>query len=486
MGSSPGELITTSAAAMKLILVILAVLCIHHSQAEQDYSSFNKHLRNIQIDDNSIIFNREKRSPERKSNERTRKVKRKNKKRKGKGKRNMNKKKLMKRKHTSQKNIQKKKVHNKVKSKGKKKQSRKSHNVRKTKKIGKKPRKSLTTIKSQSKETRISGRKALKGTHCQFVDLCVIDRMSESGCNMGQKFVIKSVKGTRRQFLMIDGSKIIAFLEKGKKITDCGGNLTDVTSKVSCKTIPGAAAVKLSRQNGTTAAAPAAPTTAAAPAPAPPTDSMPPLQAGQIHCPCFTRTCVTQITSTNNKHKIECGGNTFSVACGGPLMGSKIGLLISIIDVFEHKLCTTNTYVTLIKDLVWKCDNLDVSEDDSCDATPAPTMETAMSMGPAPTMETATSMGPAPTTTTAPDVTTTTLSAETTTTVSAVTTTTVNADTTTTASAEMTTTAADTTTTAASVTTTTTASVTTTTAAETTTTTASATTTTASATTTTT
>merc|ERR1711874_706340 len=445
--------ITTSAAAMKLILVILAVPCIHHSQAEQDYSSFNKHLRNIQIDDNSIIFNREKRSPERKSNGRTRKVKRKNKKRKGKGKRNMNKKKLMKRKHTSQKNI-------------KKKQSRKSHNVRKTKKIGKKPRKSLTTIKSQSKETRISGRKALKGTHCQFVDLCVIDRMSESGCNMGQKFVIKSVRGTRRQFLMVDGSKIIAFLEKGKKITDCGGNLTDVTSKVSCKTIPGAAAVKLSRQNGTTAAAPAAPTTAAAPAPAPPTDSMPPLQAGQIHCPCFTRTCVTQITSTNNKHKIECGGNTFSVACGGPLMGSKIGLLISIIDVFEHKLCTTNTYVTLIKDLVWKCDNLDVSEDDSCDATPAPTMETAMSMGPAPTMETATSMGPAPTTTTAPDVTTTTVSAETTTT----------------ASAEMTTTAADTTTTAASVTTTTTASVTTTTAAETTTTTASATTTTASAT----
>merc|ERR1711874_802228 len=456
--------ITTSAAAMKLILVILAVLCIHHSQAEQDYSSFNKHLRNIQIEDNSIIFNREKRSPERKSNKGTRKVKRKNKKRKGKGKRNMNKKMSMKRKHTSQKKIEKKKVHNKVKSKGKKKQSRNNHKVRKTKK----------TIKSQSKEMRISGRKVLKGTHCQFVDLCVIDRMSESGCNMGQKFVIKSVKGTRRQFLMIDGSKIIAFLEKGKKITDCGGNLTDVTSKVSCKTIPGAAAVKLSRQNGTTAAAPAAPTTAAAPAPAPPTDSMPPLQAGQIHCPCFTRTCVTQITSTNNKHKIECGGNTFSIACGGPLMGSKIGLLISIIDVFEHKLCTTNTYVTLIKDLVWKCDNLDVSEDDSCDATPAPTMEAA------------TSMGPAPTTTTAPDVTTTTLSAETTTTVSAVTTTTVNADTTTTASAEMTTTAADTTTTAASVTTTTTASVTTTTAAETTTTTASATTTTASATTTTT
>ena len=103
----------------------------------------------------------------------------------------MNKKKLMKRKHTSQKSIEKKKVHNKAKSKGKKKQSRKSHKVSETKKIGKKPRKSTETILSQSKETRLAGRKVLKGDHCQFVDLCVIDRMSESGCNMGQKFVIK-------------------------------------------------------------------------------------------------------------------------------------------------------------------------------------------------------------------------------------------------------------------------------------------------------
>ena len=40
---------------------------------------------------------------------------------------------------------------------------------------------------------------------------------------------------TRRQFLILDGKKIIAFLENGKKITDCMGNLTDVTDKVTCK-----------------------------------------------------------------------------------------------------------------------------------------------------------------------------------------------------------------------------------------------------------
>ena len=73
--------------------------------------------------------------------------------------------------------------------------------------------------------------------------------MAEVGCNVGQKFVIKvtkcfvseylsfaqSPKGTRRQFLMLDGAKIIAFLKIGQKITDCVGTLTDVTNRVSCK-----------------------------------------------------------------------------------------------------------------------------------------------------------------------------------------------------------------------------------------------------------
>merc|ERR1712128_312579 len=222
----------------------------------------------------------------------------------------------------------------------------------------------------------------------------MIDRMSESGCTTGQKFVIKSPKGTRRQFLMVDGSKIIAFLLSGKKITDCKGNLTDVTTQVSCKTVPGVADIKLLRQNETTTDAPdsetspapaptpapaPAPAPAAAPAPAPApvpvTDSMPPLQAGQVHCPCPTRTCFTTITSTNNNHKVQCGSSSFDVPCGGPLMGSKLGLIISIIDVFEQPLCSTNTYVTLINDLVWRCPNLEVPEDASCAEAEEPTTE---------------------------------------------------------------------------------------------------------------
>merc|ERR1719228_2113519 len=281
----------------------------------------------------------------------------------------------------------------------------------------------------------------LIGYHCEYVDLCMIDRMSKTGCDMGQKFVIKTKKGTRRQFLMIDGAKVIAFLDKGKKITDCAGNLTDVTSNVKCKTIPGAIDVKLQRQNGTndtttaaaapttaagapTTAAPAAPTTAAAPM----TDSMPELSAGQIHCPCPTRTCFTTITSTGNNHRVTCGSNSFDVACGGPLMGSKLGLIINIIDVFEHNLCTTNTYVTLIHDLVWMCRDQNVGASDAC--------ETATLMTP-----TGGSCG------------------DTTTAASADTTTAASADTTTAASAVTTTAASATTTTAASVTTTTAASV---------------------------
>merc|ERR1712128_175886 len=140
--------------------------------------------------------------------------------------------------------------------------------TKKNRVLKKKASKSETLIKP-SKGNRQLSRKVLTGAHCQYVDLCMIDRMSESGCTTGQKFVIKSPKGTRRQFLMVDGSKIIAFLLSGKKITDCKGNLTDVTTQVSCKTVPGVADIKLLRQNETTTDAPDSPESETSPAPAP-------------------------------------------------------------------------------------------------------------------------------------------------------------------------------------------------------------------------
>merc|ERR1712128_68274 len=376
MGTYSGDLIITSA-TMKLLFLLagfLAMSCVYCSQAEEESSSLQQDLNKISRNAN-IHFSRERRSPERRA-----------KKKAGRGKRR----------NPNAKGAKRKIISNSKKSK----QTSIKNNVenpkiklKKKRVLKKKASKSKSLIKP-SKGNRQLSRKVLTGAHCQYVDLCMIDRMSESGCTTGQKFVIKSPKGTRRQFLMVDGSKIIAFLLSGKKITDCKGNLTDVTTQVSCKTVPGVADIKLLRQNETTTDAPdsetspaPAPTPAPAPAPAPAaapspateaapvTDAMPPLQAGQVHCPCPTRTCFTTITSTNNNHKVQCGSSSFDVPCGGPLMGSKLGLIISIIDVFEQPLCSTNTYVTLINDLVWRCPNLDVPEDASCEESEEPTTE---------------------------------------------------------------------------------------------------------------
>merc|ERR1712128_124844 len=383
-----GDLIITSATMKLLFLLVgfLATCCVYCSKAEEVSSSLQQDLNKISRNAN-IHFSRERRSPERRAKKKAGRGKRRNPKAKDDKRKKIS---NSKRSKEQKKNIRKEKKKARKSKKSKQKSIRNNGEKQKikTKKnllLKKKASKSETLIKP-SKGNRQLSRKVLTGAHCQYVDLCMIDRMSESGCTTGQKFVIKSPKGTRRQFLMVDGSKIIAFLLSGKKITDCKGNLTDVTTQVSCKTVPGVADIKLLRQNETTTDAPdsetspaPAPTPAPAPAPAPAaapspateaapvTDAMPPLQAGQVHCPCPTRTCFTTITSTNNNHKVQCGSSSFDVPCGGPLMGSKLGLIISIIDVFEQPLCSTNTYVTLINDLVWRCPNLEVPEDASCE-----------------------------------------------------------------------------------------------------------------------
>ena len=51
---------------------------------------------------------------------------------------------------------------------------------------------------------------------------------------LGNKFVIKQVKGVRKQFLIINGEPILAFVTKGKKFTECT-SYTEVTAQVDCK-----------------------------------------------------------------------------------------------------------------------------------------------------------------------------------------------------------------------------------------------------------
>ena len=51
---------------------------------------------------------------------------------------------------------------------------------------------------------------------------------------LGNKFVIKQVKGVRKQFLILNGEPILAFVTKGKKFTECT-SYTEVTAQVDCK-----------------------------------------------------------------------------------------------------------------------------------------------------------------------------------------------------------------------------------------------------------
>ena len=52
----------------------------------------------------------------------------------------------------------------------------------------------------------------------------------------GTKYVIKQVPNTRKQFLIMDGEAIIAFVEKGTKFGQCAEYM-DITSKIQCKVL---------------------------------------------------------------------------------------------------------------------------------------------------------------------------------------------------------------------------------------------------------
>ena len=48
--------------------------------------------------------------------------------------------------------------------------------------------------------------------------------------------MIKQAKGTRKQFLILEGKSIIAFVEQGMKFTDCE-TYVDISSEVKCKEV---------------------------------------------------------------------------------------------------------------------------------------------------------------------------------------------------------------------------------------------------------
>jgi hypothetical protein len=59
-------------------------------------------------------------------------------------------------------------------------------------------------------------------------------RTSGQNCADGFKFVISGEKGTRKQFLLVDGKDIIAFVKNKEKFANCS-SFTEVTAQVDCK-----------------------------------------------------------------------------------------------------------------------------------------------------------------------------------------------------------------------------------------------------------
>merc|ERR1712243_214124 len=65
---------------------------------------------------------------------------------------------------------------------------------------------------------------------CDFIYVC---KLASLNCTHGSKFVIK-VRGVRKQFLILDGEAVIAFVENKKKFADCS-KWNNITDSVKCK-----------------------------------------------------------------------------------------------------------------------------------------------------------------------------------------------------------------------------------------------------------
>jgi len=160
---------------------------------------------------------------------------------------------------------------------------------------------------------------------------------------------------------------VIAFLEAGKKIMDCS-NLIDVTNQVSCKAISGADQIKLHDKQDSSSLLPPGQCPGFCNIPETTMTSNPVVQ-----CKCQEgRTCITTIKSNAFEHTVTCGSKTVKKQCGGPLLGTKRGILIDI-EKYAHPLCTEEkTYVTLIKDMEWSCRDLLIKPCDICPGSTPP------------------------------------------------------------------------------------------------------------------
>ena len=95
---------------------------------------------------------------------------------------------------------------------------------------------------------RVVEDRKITGKGCEYIKLC--DVIKNSGCEdgkgslffnmfenitiLGNKFVIRKMKGTRKQFLILNGNPVLGFVQKKKKFASCK-SYTQITANLKCK-----------------------------------------------------------------------------------------------------------------------------------------------------------------------------------------------------------------------------------------------------------
>jgi len=91
---------------------------------------------------------------------------------------------------------------------------------------------------------RVATGRKLEGDSCEFVSLCNVTDIA--GCDDGTKFVIKtSSSSVRKQFLILNGNAVLAFVGNGQKFANCS-TFTEVTTDIKCKAVQGGTNIDLS------------------------------------------------------------------------------------------------------------------------------------------------------------------------------------------------------------------------------------------------
>merc|ERR1719312_2444478 len=97
----------------------------------------------------------------------------------------------------------------------------------------------------------VEGRK-ITGNDCEYIKLCEV--LNNTSCSNGDKFVIRKMRGTRRQFLILNGRPVMGFRQKKKKFSSCP-SFTQITATLQCKEVAGLNSLNISTPSNTSATA---------------------------------------------------------------------------------------------------------------------------------------------------------------------------------------------------------------------------------------